>query len=233
MQAVPESLKTSGFSEKVLLMLENGSYYIVGTGDSGASATMMALGATYFTIMGVSSLIAKLPHKDWEPPTVIKQNTNTNSNTQTKEQKPALISLADSAKWKSENSMSVEEAMRTPQFALMWVCLLCSATAGMGVISTAKTMLSEVFASSLPHIVTASFASTYLMTISAANLGGRFVWAGFSDKIGRYPTFTLFGVGGCIMYAGIYHSLPFLFFEFFFCVSENICHHLFLLCVSV
>jgi len=36
----------------------------------------------------------------------------------------------------------------------------------------AKPMMKEVFTTSLPAVVTASFASSYLLLLSAANLGG-------------------------------------------------------------
>lgn len=82
----------------------------------------------------------------------------------------------------------------------MWLALFASSVHGMGCISTAKTMMSEVFASSLPSIVTASFAGTYVMAISAANLSGRFGWGALSDKIGPFATFNVFGIGCCSLY---------------------------------
>ena len=39
--------------------------------------------------------------------------------------------------------------------------MLC--TGGMGLMSVAKPMISEVFSSSMPSVVTASFASSYLL----------------------------------------------------------------------
>ena len=48
----------------------------------------------------------------------------------------------------------------------------------MGLISVAKPMIGDVFTTSMPHIVTASFASAYLMAMAAGNLAGRIGWAG-------------------------------------------------------
>ena len=44
------------------------------------------------------------------------------------------------------------------------VAMLC--TGGMGLMSVAKPMISEVFSSSMPAIVTASFASSYLLAMA-------------------------------------------------------------------
>ena len=48
----------------------------------------------------------------------------------------------------------------------------------MGLISVAKPMIGDIFTKSMPHLVTASFASAYLMAMAAGNLGGRIGWAG-------------------------------------------------------
>lgn len=45
------------------------------------------------------------------------------------------------------------------------------AMGGMGIFSVAKPMMSEVFSGSLPTVVTSSFAATYLLCLSLANLG--------------------------------------------------------------
>ena len=101
--------------------------------------------------------------------------------------------------------MTVEECMRCPQFWFMWLAMGALSSTGMGCISTAKTMMSEVFGGSLPLIVTSSFASTYVMAISASNLAGRLGWGYVSDKIGQFPTYAIFGFTG----AALYGLIPF------------------------
>ncbi len=95
----------------------------------------------------------------------------------------------------------------------------------MGLISVAKPMISDVFNSSMPHVVTASFASSYLLAMAAGdlitylffsnlkklkeqfhflgNLAGRFGWAAFSDKIGRRATFNIFTFGAVPIFMGL------------------------------
>ena len=53
--------------------------------------------------------------------------------------------------------------MKTPQFWLLFSTSTMLCTGGMGLMSVAKPMISEVFSSSMPSIVTASFASSYLL----------------------------------------------------------------------
>ena len=55
----------------------------------------------------------------------------------------------------------------------------------MGLISVAKPLMSEVFSGALPLVVTAGFASSFILMLSCGNLGGRLAWGALSDRIGR------------------------------------------------
>ena len=59
-------------------------------------------------------------------------------------------------------------------------------------LGVAKTMMSEIFGSALPEIVTSRFAATFVLMISVFNMLGRFFWASASDYLGRKTTYTLF-----------------------------------------
>ena len=63
--------------------------------------------------------------------------------------------------------------MKNPQFYFLWIVLCFNVTAGIGVIGVAKTMMIEIFTPSLPAIVTAGFAGTYVLMISVFNMIGR------------------------------------------------------------
>ena len=90
-----------------------------------------------------------------------------------------------------------------------WICCLLfqtddvPCTGGMGLIGVAKPLMSEVFSGTLPSIVTASFASSFILMLSMGNLGGRLAWAAISDKIGRPATFHLFTFGSIAIYASL------------------------------
>ena len=82
--------------------------------------------------------------------------------------------------------------------------ILCfNVTAGIGVLGVAKTMMSEIFGSTLPGIVDAAFASTYVLMISLFNMIGRIFWASSSDYIGRKNTYWIFFAVGIILYCSI------------------------------
>ena len=96
----------------------------------------------------------------------------------------------------STHDVSIEEAVRTPQFYLVWIVLCLNVTAGIGVLGVAKTMMSEIFGSALPEIATSQFAATFVLMISVFNMLGRFFWASASDFLGRKTTYTIFFVLG-------------------------------------
>lgn len=104
----------------------------------------------------------------------------------------------------SIKNVHTDNMFKLPQFYALGTVLVVVASGGMGLIGVAKPLMSEVFSGTLPSIVTASFASSFILMLSVGNLGGRLAWAAVSDKIGRPATFHLF-TGGSI---AIYASLP-------------------------
>merc|ERR1719229_1168297 len=98
-------------------------------------------------------------------------------------------------------NVNVDNAMKTPQFWALFSIFGCVATGGMGLFSVAKPMVQEVFNSTLPAIATVGFAGSYLLALSACNLGGRLGWAAISDRIGRKATFKIFTLSSVPLYA--------------------------------
>merc|ERR1711963_372378 len=103
------------------------------------------------------------------------------------------------------NNVNASTVMKTPQFWLLFSTSTLLCTGGMGLMSVAKPMISEVFTSAMPSVVTASFASSYLLAMAGGNLAGRLGWASVSDKIGRRATFNCFTFGSVPIFA----ALPF------------------------
>ncbi|MBN1925797.1 MAG: OFA family MFS transporter [Prolixibacteraceae bacterium] len=163
--------------------------YAVGTGNTGVFGTFVTLGIVYFVVMLIASLSYKIPAPGWKP----KGWTPPSE----KQSEKKLI---------SSNSVHIDKAIRTPQFYQLWIMLCFNVTAGIAVIGVAKTMISEIFGSNLSNIVTASFAATYVLMISAFNMSGRFIWASVSDYIGRKRTYSIFFILGVILYL----SIPFI-----------------------
>jgi len=160
--------------------------YVVGTGNTGAADTFMVLGIVYFIVMIIASFSYRVPPEGWQP----------------EGWTPPSSELSAKQMITSDN-VHIDQALRTPQFWQLWLMLCFNVTAGIGVIGVAKTMMTEIFGSTLPDIVTLSFAGTYVLMISVFNMCGRFFWASISDYIGRKNTYTIFFVLGMILYLSI------------------------------
>ncbi|MBC7854038.1 MAG: MFS transporter, partial [Pirellulaceae bacterium] len=144
------------------------------------------LGLAYFLVMDLSAFSYLLPAADWQPKG---WNPPTEQTV-----KPGLI---------SRHTVAVNEAMKTPQFWLLWVVLCFNVTAGIGVLGVAKTMLGEIFGPTLPSIVTPGFATTFVLMISVFNMLGRFFWSSLSDYLGRKTTYALYFLLGIPLYLSI------------------------------
>ncbi len=116
----------------------------------------------------------------------------------------------------TKRNVHLKDAHKTPQFWLIWLVLCMNVSAGIGVIAVASPMLQEIFGGSLvnqPGVkldaldagskqTVATIAAGFVGLLSLFNIGGRFAWASFSDKIGRKLTYMTFFVLGIALYAG-------------------------------
>jgi MFS family permease len=103
----------------------------------------------------------------------------------------------------STHDVHIDEALKTRQFYQLWIVLCFNVTAGIGVLSVAQTMMTEIFGTTLPTIVDTGFAATYVAMISVFNMLGRFFWASSSDYIGRRNTYWIFFALGIALYLSI------------------------------
>ncbi|WP_217230729.1 OFA family MFS transporter [Streptomyces anulatus] len=96
--------------------------------------------------------------------------------------------------------VSARQALRTPQFWLLWVVLCMNVTAGIGILEKAAPMITDFFAdTSTPVSVTAS--AGFVALLSAANMTGRIGWSSASDLIGRKNIYRVYLGAGTLMYA--------------------------------
>jgi len=95
--------------------------------------------------------------------------------------------------------LTADEAIRTPQFWLLWCVLFVNVTAGIGILSQASPMIQEVF----PGSVTAATAAGFVGLLSLFNLAGRFGWSSLSDFLGRKRTYLVYFLLGMALYASI------------------------------
>ncbi|MBS9718602.1 OFA family MFS transporter [Pseudohalocynthiibacter aestuariivivens] len=155
--------------------------YGVGTGNTGAAATFMALGIGYFIVMIIAAFQYRVPKEGWKP--------------EGWQPAPSASGMV------TRNNVHIDQALKTRQFWLLWIVLCFNVTAGIGVIGVAKTMINEIFGELV--VVTAAFAGTYVLMISVFNMVGRFFWASTSDFIGRKNTYHCFFILGTILYLSI------------------------------
>ena len=160
--------------------------YVVGTGSAGVAQTFLLFGVVYFLVIMVSAFLYRVPvpgykPQGWEPP----------------------AGRDSSRRMISQKDVHIDQALKTPQFYQVWVVLCLNVTAGIGIISVAKTMMTEIFSNALPDIVDVAFAATYVLMIGMFNMLGRVMWASASDKLGRRNTCSIFCAAGFLLYLSI------------------------------
>ena len=163
--------------------------YVVGTGTVGVAQAFFVIGLIYFVVMMIAAFSYRIPAPGWQP---------------------AGWTPPDEAhrakKMISANDVHIDEALKTRQFYQLWIVLCFNVTAGIGVLSVARTMMTEIFGTTLPAIVDGAFAATYVVMISAFNMVGRFFWASSSDFLGRKTTYWIFFALGIVLYLSIPYS---------------------------
>ena len=146
----------------------------------GVANTILMLGIVYFGIMLTGAQLLRRPPAGWKPsgwtPPPLQAN------------KMRIGSLARN------------EAIRTPQFWLLWAMLFINVTAGIGILAQASPLMQNMFAR------TPVQAGVMVSLISLFNAGGRLFWAALSDRIGRRSVYLTFFAVQC----GLFVLIPIL-----------------------
>jgi MFS family permease len=163
----------------------------------GVMETFLVMAAIYFVFMMAGALGYRVPAENWKPAGWVPPAKAKNS----------MI---------TDNHVHLDVAWKTKQFWLVWGVLCLNVTAGIGILGMASPMLQEVFGGKLIGIdvafndltmeqktAIAAIAAGFTGLLSLFNIGGRFVWASFSDKIGRKATYFTFFLLGFALYAAI------------------------------
>jgi MFS family permease len=145
----------------------------------GVAETFLALGAIYLVFMMVGAAIVRVPAPGWQP--------------------AGYVAPATPKKLITTENVFVYDALKTPQFWLIWWVLCLNVTAGIGVLGQASAMSQEMF----PGRVTPVAAAGFVGLMSLFNMGGRFFWASMSDYLGRKNTYFVFFALGTALYAAV------------------------------
>jgi len=152
-------------------------------GGGALVALFLTLGIGYFLIMMFGVVNIRVPAEGWQPagfdPATVKAK--------------ALVTSAN---------VSAANAIKTPQFWLLWVVLLCNVTAGIGILEQASPMIQDFFrGASGKSTVAVAAASGFVGLLSIFNMAGRFAWSTTSDIIGRKPIYAMYLGVGIILYS--------------------------------
>jgi MFS family permease len=145
----------------------------------GVQSTFVVMGIIYFFGILFGTLIIRVPPPGWVPA----------GHDPSRQQKTRLINTVD---------VTTADAMRAPQFYLLWLVLVCNTTAGIGILEQASPMIQEMFPARFPQapasavVASVAAAGGFVGLISLFNLLGRFFWASSSDYVGRKNTVAIF-----------------------------------------
>jgi len=145
----------------------------------GVAETFVVLGIVYFIFMLVGAVIVRVPPEGWRPAGWTPPATQN-----------AMVTTSN---------VHLDDALKTPQFWLLWGVLCLNVTAGIGVLGQASAMSQEMF----PGRISAAAAAGFVGLLSIFNMLGRFFWASTSDYIGRKATYAIFFALGVVLYAAV------------------------------
>ena len=148
----------------------------------GVAETWVVMGIIYFIFMMFGVFTVRLPVPGWAP--------------------AGYVPAATAKRMMTTGNVTADQAIRTPQFWLLWVMLCVNVTAGIGILEQASPMIQEMFTGA----VTAVVAGGFVGLLSVANMAGRFGWSSTSDYIGRKATYAMFFLVGPLCYATIPHA---------------------------
>lgn len=138
--------------------------------------TLLTLAAIYAVLMSAGAAVIRLPAPGWKPAGWVPKRAS------------AMQTHAD---------VRVRNAVRTPQFYLLWTVLFVNVTAGIGILEDAKPMIMDFF----PDTVTEATATGFVGLLALANMSGRIGWSTLSDRIGRQRTYVMYLGVGAALYA--------------------------------
>jgi len=154
-----------------------------GPNSVGVTGAMIVMGLLYFAFMMFGVFTIRTPPPGWRPEGWVP-----------KQQAAGGMITSRTVAWR--------DALKTPQFYLLWLVLCLNTTAGIGIIEQASPMIQDMFKGKWSAASYAAAAGTgFVGLLSLFNMGGRFFWSAISDYVGRKSTYFCFFVLGVILYA--------------------------------
>src|SRR3712207_192152 len=150
----------------------------------GIAQTFLVMGLIYAVFMSVGWLLIRVPAPDWKPAGWDPAKARTGS----------LITTAN---------VSANNAIKTPQFWLLWVVLCLTVTAGIGILERAAPIYRDFFPEATSPEALAAAAAGFVAILSLANSLGRILWSSTSDYLGRKNMYRIYLGVGALLYLAV------------------------------
>ena len=158
---------------------------LFGTESMGIAKTFLVCGLGYAVFMSVGWLLVRVPRDDWKPSGWTPEPLTEGS----------IV---------TGGQVSAINAIKTPQFWLLWIVLCFNVTAGIGILEKASPIYQDFFpAPAAAAAVLTAAAAGYVAMLSLANMLGRIGWSSLSDKIGRKNVYRMYLGVGALLYLTI------------------------------
>jgi OFA family oxalate/formate antiporter-like MFS transporter len=147
----------------------------------GVANTFYIWGAIFLVLVTASAQLYKNPPKGWLPAGFTPKATGVTA----------------------AQSFTFDEAVKTPQWWMLWTMLFLNVSAGLGLISQLSPMAQDVIKKTDPLIAGAALAlagGSILAYASIFNGLGRLLWAWTSDVIGRKNVFIIMFITQAVLY---------------------------------
>jgi MFS family permease len=140
----------------------------------GVQEAFLMMAACYFVMMNIGTTFVRVPAAGWVP--------------------EGYVPPAHAKKLVTTSNVTADEAIKVPQFWLLWAVLCLNVSAGIGILGQASLMCQDMFG------VTAAVGAGFAGLLSIFNMAGRFVWSSLSDYTGRKAIYCVYFILGAVLY---------------------------------
>jgi MFS family permease len=148
---------------------------------SAVAKLFVTLGLIYLVVMLFGAWLVRVPPEGWAPPGFDRHAKSDHE----------MV---------TNGNVSAANAIKTPQFWLLWTVLFCNVTAGIGILEQAAPMIQDFFREGDTSTVAAAAAAGFVGVLSLFNMGGRFAWSSTSDVVGRKRIYMVYLGVGIVLY---------------------------------
>ncbi|MDG5778773.1 OFA family MFS transporter [Haloarculaceae archaeon H-GB2-1] len=175
-------LAVLGFGSGALITGPVANYLM---GATSIPATFYTLGAGYFLAMVAGASYLQKPPEGWVPAGMDREEM---------EGRDGVVVVKTDLE-----DLAAKEAIRTPQFVLVWLVVFINVSAGIMLLSVASNMTQAITGA------TPATAAGVVGLLGIFNGAGRIVWSSLSDYVGRTRTYATFFVVQLVAFLALPH----------------------------